>query len=172
MPVDNTTSKFAKHRRIVFLFFIIIIALGSFLFSYQTTMHPPSEIPQSQDASQKTAVVSFIESDAPSVNVLIANTPTTRSQGLAVLKLLQENQGMLFIFDEPGVYPFWMKNMHFSIDILWLNEQKEIVYIHESAQPEDYPTSYNPQTDALYVLEVVDGFVQKHGIEIGDRIQW
>jgi uncharacterized membrane protein (UPF0127 family) len=106
------------------------------------------------------------------VNAWVVDTPLTRSQGLSVVDAMDNNQGMLFIFEEDSNHPFWMKDMAFPIDIIWLNSDKEVVSIKESAHPEDYPEVYYPDSYARYVLELNAGMVALHGIEEGDMFQW
>jgi len=102
----------------------------------------------------------------------IAQTSQDRATGLSNHTSLGEKQAMLFIFQKPGVYSFWMKDMDFPIDIFWLNENKEIIFIKENAQPESYPESFGPKEESLYVLETVTGFSNKHDIKIGDTMDW
>lgn len=117
-----------------------------------------------------TAAISFTNSSIPSLDVWIADTPYKRSKGLSVVDELNEDEGMFFVFEQSGIYPFWMKDMQFPIDIIWVDESMRIVYIHEYVIPEDYPHSYNPKQEALYVLETPSGFVETYGIAIGDTV--
>jgi len=77
---------------------------------------------------------------------------------------------MLFVFPEDGVYRFWMKDMRFSIDIIWLSDSGEVLHIEHSLAPSTYPNSYGPTTSARYVLEVPAGFAVFHNLHIGDRV--
>ncbi len=101
------------------------------------------------------------------VDAWIVDQVQTRAAGLSVFENLDPDQGMLFVFDEPGIYSFWMKDMKFPIDIFWLNENKEVVFIKENAHPDDYPESYTPDQKALYVLETVAGFAEEHNVSLG-----
>lgn len=78
-------------------------------------------------------------------------------------KDLEENQGMLFVFEEENIYPFWMKNTLIPLDILWINSQKEIVFIYKNAQPCFYEPCplINPRVKARYVLEIRGGSSEK-----------
>lgn len=106
------------------------------------------------------------------LKVEIANTQSKRELGLSGHSLLKENEGMLFIFDTEGYYPFWMKDMLFSIDIIWLDVNKKIVYIKENAKPESFPESFGREQKAKYVLEVLAGFSKKHKLKIGDTVEF
>jgi uncharacterized membrane protein (UPF0127 family) len=100
----------------------------------------------------------------------IADTEEKRALGLSGRKALLPDTGMLFVFDEKGAHGMWMNNMHFSIDIFWLNDAHEIVHIEERISPHTYPTSFTSPVPASYVLEVPAGFARLHDVEVGDMI--
>ena len=101
------------------------------------------------------------------IEVEIADTPTTRAQGLSGRASLAENTGLLFIFDRGEYHNFWMKDMNFPIDIIWLDDNWRVVDITVNALPQDFPTTYQPRAPARYVLEVNAGFITTHRIMIG-----
>src|SRR3989338_4003843 len=61
--------------------------------------------------------------------VEIADEPHEQSLGLSGRKPLNDNQGMLFIFPQTGFYEFWMKDMEFSLDLIWIDENNNIIEI-------------------------------------------
>ncbi|MBU1999321.1 MAG: DUF192 domain-containing protein, partial [Candidatus Omnitrophica bacterium] len=69
------------------------------------------------------------------VQVEVVDSPEDRSRGLMFRDKLGEKEGMLFIFDERGRHNFWMKNMQFPIDIIWINQDKVIVDIRKNIPP-------------------------------------
>jgi hypothetical protein len=74
----------------------------------------------------------------PSGSILyaeIADTFSKRKQGLMFRKDLPSDRGMLFFYPKPGGYRIWMKNCFISLDILWLNSNKEIIELKENAPP-------------------------------------
>jgi len=99
----------------------------------------------------------------------IADDPEERTKGLSGRRSLAEGEGLLFVFDQPDFYGMWMKDMNFSIDIIWLDSTKEVVSIVEYVSPDTFPKVFKPTRAALYVLEVNAGFVEKYGIKIGDQ---
>ena len=103
-------------------------------------------------------------------SVLVADTPTKRALGLSGREELSSGNGMLFVFGTLGDHSLWMKDMNFAIDILWINENKEIIYILEHVAPETYPTAFTSPEDALFVLEFPMGTVAKAGINLGDKV--
>lgn len=97
-----------------------------------------------------------------------AITPAERSQGLSGRSGLPENTGMLFVFEKPAIYKFWMKDMKFPLDIIWLDESKRVVFIEKNVSPESYPNYFAPTDDSKYVLEINAGQSDKYGIKVGD----
>ena len=97
-----------------------------------------------------------------------------RKIGLSRRKKLEEDGGMLFIFESENVFPsFWMKDMLIAIDIIWINDG-EVVKIDKNVEPEPGKntaelTLYYPDKPIDYVLEVVSGFSDKNGVNIGDK---
>lgn len=79
--------------------------------------------------------------------------------------MLPENEAMLFVFERSGEHCFWMKDTRIPLDMIWLNEQKQVVHIEENVQPESYPKSFCPDEAALYVVEVNAGQVSASGIQ-------
>jgi uncharacterized protein len=108
--------------------------------------------------------------DEKDVNVSIAKTWSERIKGLSNTPYLPENVVKLFVFESSGLHSFWMKDMRYPIDIIWLNEAEEIVYIKENATPESYPASFEPIVEALYVMETVSGFVETYSLSVGDKL--
>lgn len=110
--------------------------------------------------------------------VLVADVSATneqRTKGLSVKDALAEDEAMLFVFDNEGEHTFWMKNMKFPIDIVWIDSDKTVVHIEHNLQPcssEILCPIYKPNDDSLYVLETVGGFTQKHDIVKGTRVEF
>lgn len=105
------------------------------------------------------------------IDVEIANTPYKRETGLMYRNALGDQQGMLFIFEESQYLTFYMKNTKISLDIIYLNEDKEIVDIYENTTVMD-ETALPSKSIAKYVLELNAGKVQEWHIEIGDYIRF
>jgi uncharacterized membrane protein (UPF0127 family) len=79
---------------------------------------------------------------------------------------------MIFVFDQADIYAFWMKDMKFPLDIVWLNENREVINIKENALPESYPESFVPPQKSLYVIELNAGLVTKYGIKVGNILDF
>lgn len=104
-----------------------------------------------------------------SITLEIADTDMKRLRGLSNLVSIPQNHGMLFIFDSNDYHGIWMKDMNFSIDILWLNEYNEVIHIEKNVSPKTFPNVFKPESPARYVLELNKGFVDKNSIKLGDK---
>lgn len=95
--------------------------------------------------------------------VEIADTREKYIQGLSGRDSLDENKGMLFLFDKPDTYGFWMKDMKFPIDIIWISGDK-VIYVLSEVRPDSYPNLFKPPIPADKVLEINAGLSKKFGI--------
>ena len=110
--------------------------------------------------------------DETCFEVEVVDSLETRAKGLMFREQMDKDKGMWFVFEESKVYPFWMKNTLIPLDMIWVNENFEIVAIIENAVPcdSDPCKHYNPETEALYVLEINAGLSSEYGLEIGNII--
>ena len=101
-------------------------------------------------------------------------TDEERARGLMFRERVDDDQGMLFVFEDEGFYSFWMKNMKFPIDILWLDKEKRIVHIEHCVPPcrREPCLSYEPDIPSLYVLELKAGSVEKNTLKLYDKIDF
>lgn len=105
------------------------------------------------------------------IDIEIADTPAERTQGLMYRRSLPADAGMLFIFDSAQPLTFWMKDTFISLDMVFVNDSKEIVSIARSTIP--LSEALIPSGgDAMYVVEVNAGFCDTHGIREGDSIDF
>jgi len=106
--------------------------------------------------------------------VELAKTIQERTQGLMFRKKLDLDKGMLFIFENEGEYSFWMKNTLINLDIIWIDKNKEVVFISKNTQPcsSDFCFIINSNKKALYVLELNGGTIDKFGLNIGDKVDF
>lgn len=106
--------------------------------------------------------------------VELATNDFERARGLMFRSTLAADQGMLFIFDSLGEYPFWMKNTQIPLDIIWLDEDQKVVFISADTAPCLQTTcpSINPQKLAKFVLELNGGAAQRIGLAVGDKLSF
>lgn len=108
------------------------------------------------------------------IQVEVADTAVKRQLGLMFRKSLPQDRGMLFIFDQPDFYRFWMKNCLFPLDMIWLDREKRIVNVTSNAPPclDDPCSTYQPKGKALYVIETVAGFANENGLLPGMEVKF
>lgn len=165
-----------KDLAIILGLFLLVAGLlifgGSFsassLFTGSAT---PSANPQTQ---KKTTAVSI---KGLKIEAELAKNAGERSKGLSGRDGLEISRGMLFVFDSSSDWAIWMKNMKFPIDIIWVDENKKIVYIVQSALPEpgkkdSQLTVYKPSASAKYVLEINAGITSANNLQVGDSVNF
>lgn len=106
------------------------------------------------------------------LQVDIADTNTKRQKGLCCRDYLDSNSGMLFVYDQPGDYRFWMKDTHIPLDMYWISEEKKIVHIEKNVQPSSYPNSFGSEKPAQYILETNAGFAEQNNIKLDDQVSF
>jgi len=107
-------------------------------------------------------------------SVQVADMPASRTKGLSGRVSLPENGGMFFDFNAYGDYGFWMRDMNFPIDIIWIKDDS-IVGFSENVLPEPGKsifslTTYHPPKQVDKVLEINAGLVRKYGFKVGDGV--
>jgi uncharacterized membrane protein (UPF0127 family) len=95
----------------------------------------------------------------------LATTPDQQAQGLSGIKSMPDTSGMLFVFPKTAEECFWMKGMHFALDIVWLSAGDEVLLVDHNLSPRTYPMSFC--THARYVIELVAGQARAAGITVG-----
>jgi len=145
-----------KKQSLIFLILIFIIFLISiYIISNQ---------------QNKNSQVCFEEN---CFEVEIVKTQAEKAKGLMFRKSLEEDKGMLFVFDKEGIYSFWMKNTLIPLDIIWINSNKEVVYIEHNAQPcEEICGSLSPSKNSKYVLEINGGIAERLNMNIESKLEF
>ena len=104
------------------------------------------------------------------ISIEYAITPEERSTGLMYRNSLGKNAGMLFVFEQDKMPNFWMKNVKFPLDFVWIDGEKRIVDFTENVPVcTDYCPGYSPKSNILYVLEVNKGFVAENMLKTGQK---
>lgn len=182
----------AKHRsksRIKYVALAAILTAGAIFFfidknaTISVGTIPPEGASSSAQASAPTMVApsttASIPIDAPyvvihgaDITVELSTTTAAIQQGLSGRLTLAADSGMLFIFGTPAIYRFWMPDMHFPLDMIWINAGK-VVDISRNVTTTFNPAApvfYTPKAPAEDVLEVNAGFSTAHGIVPGDSV--
>ena len=142
---------------------------GIFLYFYlQANAGVPASATLSDFPGYKTTQMHI---DGQAINAAIADTDATRELGLGNRSGLHNGEGMLFIFPDDREEAFWMKDMHFSIDMIWISVQGNIVYMAQNISPDTYPQNFAPSSPARYVLELPAGYAAAHNFKVGDMVK-
>ena len=105
-----------------------------------------------------------------SLRIEYALTEAQREQGLGGRETLPNDYGMLFVFPRDGYYGFWMKDTLVPLDMFWLDDQGQVIWMEQSVATTTYPAVFYPQSPARYVLETTAGFAQLHSIATGTSL--
>ena len=159
--------------RKLFLFLVVgvlvcLLVIFSFLAKKGLSPETPRENVTLFDEMYSTGTVGIGEE---TFFVWVADTHQRRVQGLSGVTHLPENTGMLFLFESEGDHGIWMRDMHFYLDIVWLDESGRVVDMRTSVSPDTFPEVFVPKKEGLYVLEVAGGAMRRHGIEVGDTLE-
>jgi len=107
------------------------------------------------------------------VKVEVADSDKERQTGLMFRESLDENSGMLFLFDVSEQYAFWMKNTLIPLDVIYINEDFKIVeIIYAEPCKQDPCKRLRPKEKAMYVLEVNGNFSVRNKISVGDTVKF
>lgn len=126
--------------------------------------------------SSEEGLVSVTTPQGTTILAEVADTTEKRARGLMFREALAKNHGMLFTFPEPQQWTFWMKNTKIALDIIWLDRSKKIVYVERNVQgcsrTDDGCPQYQPNDEALYVLEVAAGVADALHLQRGAKLQF
>lgn len=103
-------------------------------------------------------------------NFEIADNTLERTKGLSGRDGLPETDALLFVFENNDNHCIWMKDMKFSIDILWFDENKKLIYEKRNISPDTYPENFCSDSPSKYVVEVASGVGQKNQITLGSEL--
>lgn len=107
-----------------------------------------------------------------SMSVDIADTDSERELGLSGrIEIGRQSRGMLFIYPKAEIHGIWMKDMQFSIDIVWIDEQMKVIGIEKDVSPRTYPKIFRPEKPVKYVLETEAGYTNFVGIAVGKELR-
>ena len=149
---------------------LIPIGIAAVIVGVAGIVSLPSEV---QIDANSNFLMGTVQLDDKILQVYIADTDPRRMRGLMfeTESFLADDKGMLFVFDEPGNRSMWMKNMQFHLDIIWFNENGNVVSIQKNVPPCITPVevmsckSVGVSADnTKYVLELISGYVDQHSI--------
>ncbi len=184
------------HRTFFNIFFVISAIIGIFvIMNYSISTHvvpnlsdylastTPSFATEATSTAQQVATTTStvaqkvtkeptiaLKAPRKTLRIIVATTTEAMSLGLGGRASLPQDYGMLFIFSTAQKPGFWMKEMQFPIDMIWINSAKKVVGITREVLPEHYPEMYFPPSPISYVLEINSGTSADFGIATGTTL--
>jgi uncharacterized protein len=164
-------------KKLKFLLIFIILYLFLLLIAYNFLNRQSfklSKQPQNKITYNKFKSIqeSYVKINDLIFNIEIADTPEKQIKGLSNHKALPDNKAMLFVFSKKQIQNFWMKDMNFPLDIIWIDDIK-IIKIDKNLPPEgSVPKNiYSSISPVNYVLEINAGLSDKYNLKVGDDVQ-
>lgn len=150
-------------RLIIGILTVLAILLGVFVFVNMSGSTLSSFFSRSAHATI----------DKQTFTLLQAKSEKDKQIGLSTRQSIAQNQGMIFIFDKPEYYGFWMKNMKFPLDIIFLKDKKIVTIfsnVPNPKSPTDQLPIYSPTSPADTVIELRAGSATKYNFQVGDPV--
>jgi uncharacterized membrane protein (UPF0127 family) len=158
-------GRLSKHRKAIFASGILaLVVLGAIAI---TSWRNQSKMQQGAN-DQVLCLTSGVSAVGCDVRLEYAVTEASREQGLSGRDGLGVGKGMLFVFDATGNQCMWMKDMQFNLDIVWLDDLKNVAAIEKNLSPASYPHTYCHQ--GSYVLEVAAGQADQLGLRVDKQV--
>lgn len=153
-------------KKVLFVFALFLVLAFGMVFA-QNYLKTKSFFPLKENPT--------ITINDHSFQVSVADSQKEKEIGLSETKSLPKNQGMIFLFEKPGFYSFWMKNMKMAIDIIYINDQK-IVTIQDNVEPPknpiESPIIYTSTEPSDKVLEIQAGLSRAYNFKKGDKVKY
>lgn len=150
---------------------LVLLTLGSIVV-YYVLHEDDAGVPIEQESEHPSDYLPrvTIHVGTSTLRAEVAQSPIEFIRGLSGRPALEEDAGMFFVFPRLGKHGIWMKEMHFPIDIIWLDEYLRVVTVAHDVHPDTFPESFYPDLPSRYVLEVNAGYASAHGIEAGTQL--
>lgn len=145
-------------KRVIFLVLMALLLIsGAMMFN----------------APKQTEIIEVRFPSGAKLQAEVADTPEKLLFGLAFREGLPEDGAMIFLFEQSGLHKVWTKGFKFPVDLIWVDESKQIVYVKEAAMPcveDPCPWHGPPPENARYVIEANMGFIQKAEATVGSEL--
>lgn len=167
-----TESAPKQKNRKKYLFFAIVLLFAAAGIA-TVAIHYVEQDNRAGTVYDCTLLSSDLASQEVCIDLEVVSSRAALTQGLSGRETLPPNEGMLFDFQSEDEYCMWMKDMNFSLDMIWLDQNGRVVDIKTSIHPNTYPDQVfcNEAAPARYVIEVSAGTVDLANITRGQQIQ-
>ncbi len=173
-------QRVSRWALVVFLFATLVAAMSTLRFPDELLSEGRSIVIQTfvRVIIPRGSQTEMIASTTPPVVIIgtttipveLARTSVAQERGLSGRTSLATGTGMFFFFDRPNYYGFWMKEMNFPIDMVWISATGTITHIVANAATSSYPQVFIPRQPSLYVLEVNAGTAKQNGWRVGTAV--
>ena len=107
----------------------------------------------------------------------VARTPQEQARGLMYRQHLARDRCMIFLYDQDGTHPIWMKNCLIALDVVWIRDDGTVVEANENTPPAsplmgDACPTYGGTVPARHFVEFPAGTLRRLGLKLGDRLGW
>lgn len=158
-----------KRYKIFSITFLTALLFAGGFFALQNEEYAKEEVSETEKITAGAFLYS-LKINGAILNIEIADTLKKKEQEFSGRESLPENRGMLFPFEKEDYYSFWMKDMNFPIDIIWIGKDLKIVDIAENVSPKTYPKNFKPSRPAKYAIETSAYWTRNNNIKIGDYV--
>ena len=152
--IAKTKSALKRREVITLLITAVVFATAVFGLGYRATRTRTLEV------------------GGHSYSLEVAVTKAEHEKGLSDRKFLDKDKGMVFLFEKEDKQCFWMKDMEFPLDIIWLDSARKVVHLERNVSPDTYPQAICPSEKAAYVIEIDAGQAAEAGILPGQILNF
>lgn len=157
-----------KPKYLLFIITILLVfAISNFLFLNIQSRLAIDRLKELKDGQIITSIINNTK-----FKLEVARSPSARARGLTFRKNLENKSGMFFIFDQPNILNFYMKNTLVSLDIIFIDQDFKVINIHKNTQPLNAQILYSSIKPAMFVIELKAGSAEKYQILPGSQIEF
>jgi uncharacterized membrane protein (UPF0127 family) len=169
------------NRNIIILLAVItlVILIGVFYNNLQnnTQLEKINPITQLIDSKEERVwKTKLLQIGDKNYEIFLTENEEDMKKGLSAFEDIKDSQGMLFEFEIEDFHSFWMKDMKFDIDMIFLDKEMKVVHIFENVRKDTYKNQndykiFIPKLKSKYVIEIKSGEVKKNKLKLGDIIK-
>lgn len=160
-----------SNYKVAIIFSILVIGLVAVAFTLKSSPINSDTCPESNMYHSRYGVA-LTTTSKQKYDLEFATTPAQQELGLSARPCMPQKSAMIFLFPTDDKFGIWMKQMKFTIDVVWLDKDKKVVSIEKNMQPDSYPKVFYPASDARYVIELNSGQADKLNIQSGQELSW
>ncbi len=171
---NDFSSRMKLNKYIIFILFIIMLAIFWVVVSKQVKPQSLSPLDQNNTSQQTDQARAILNGKVFVLEVM--DTPDKQREGLSGRDSIDKDQAMLFVFDQAKIMDFWMKDMKFNIDLLWIKGDEIVAWeknmlAPDPNLPDDKLKHYTSPFPVDKVLELKSGTIDDLSLKINDKVE-